>query len=40
MKKNSKVIFSLLVVLSMVFTLVGCNKKEETNVVKKEISVV
>ena len=40
MKKNSKVIFSLLVVLSMVFTLVGCNKKEETNVVKKEISFV
>ena len=41
MKKNSKVIFSLLVVFSMVFTLIGCNKKkEEENIVKKEISFI
>ena len=39
MKKNSKIIFSLLVVFSMVFTLVGCNKKEES-IVKKEISFI
>lgn len=40
MKKNSKVIFSLFVVFSMVFTLIGCNKKEEENIVKKEISFI
>lgn len=40
MKKNNKVIFSLLVVLSMFMTLVGCNKKEEVNIVKKEISFI
>ena len=40
MKKINKVIFSLLVVLSMFMTLVGCNKKEEVNIVKKEISFI
>jgi len=40
MKKSSKIIFSLLLAISMVFTFVACNKKEEANIVKKEISFV
>ncbi|MCF0148845.1 MAG: ABC transporter substrate-binding protein [Clostridium sp.] len=40
MKKKSKIIFSLLAVLSMIFGFVGCVNKEETNISIKEISFV
>lgn len=40
MKKNSKIIFSLVLSIFMVFTFVGCSKKEEANIVKKEISFI
>lgn len=40
MKKNSKIIFSLVLSIFMVFTFVGCGKKEEANIVKKEISFI
>ncbi len=40
MKKNSKIIFGLLVAFSMVFVIVGCSKKEEVNTLKKEISFI
>ena len=40
MKKNSKIIFGLLVAFSVVFVIVGCSKKEEVNTLKKEISFI
>lgn len=40
MKKNSKIIFILLVIFSVTFGFVGCNNKEDINTSKKEISFV
>lgn len=40
MKKNSKIIFILLVIFSVTFGCVGCNNKEDINTSKKEISFV
>ncbi len=40
MNKKSKIIFSLLMVFCMIFGVVGCTNKEETNISKKEISFV
>ncbi|MDU5106217.1 MqnA/MqnD/SBP family protein [Clostridium sp.] len=40
MKKNSKIIFILLVIFSVTFGFVGCNNKEDINTWKKEISFV
>lgn len=40
MKKNSKIMFSLVLSIFIVLTFAGCSKKEEANIVKKEISFI
>ncbi|MBD7913719.1 ABC transporter substrate-binding protein [Clostridium sp. Sa3CUN1] len=40
MKKNSKIILSLFLSVFMMIAIVGCDKKEDVNVLKKEVSFI